>query len=160
MDPDTYYLSRPEIEAGSCLPVVILLLSRSDWSFHGRDIIVYFLKLVWTIQSVLTEWHSRCWLSPIHFSNSVTPSLRQPTYTQHNRFTALLELVRDYPGEQVPEETFTHSHLSWYQSSFICFLHLLQFIASCCSINVPESLFAQPLSKSSLVYAQWWSEIM
>ena len=24
-------------------------------------------------------------------------------HTQHNRFTALLEFVRDHPGEQVPE---------------------------------------------------------
>jgi len=25
------------------------------------------------------------------------------THTQHNRFTALLEFVRDHPGEQLPE---------------------------------------------------------
>jgi len=37
----------------------------------------------------------------------------------HNRFTAL-DSVRDNPGEPVPEETFTHSHLSW--SSIILYL--------------------------------------
>jgi len=36
------------------------------------------------------------------------------TYTQTTIF------VWDYPGELVPEETFTHSHLSW--SSIILYL--------------------------------------
>jgi len=60
----------------------------------------------------------------------------------------------DYPVEPVPKETFTHSHLSW--SSII--LHLLPLssvihsILPPCSIYVPERLFAQPLSKSSLAY--------
>ena len=42
----------------------------------------------------------------------------------YNHFTALwtfvLGFVRDNPGELVPEETFTHSHLSW--SSIIPYL--------------------------------------
>jgi len=29
------------------------------------------------------------------------------------RFYGSLAFVRDYPGELVPEGTFTHSHLSW-----------------------------------------------
>ena len=33
-------------------------------------------------------------------------------YYYYNRFTVLLDFVRDYPDEPVPEETFTHSHLS------------------------------------------------
>jgi len=39
--------------------------------------------------------------------------------------TVLWPSVRDYPGELVPKETFTHSHLSWSSTSFISFLHLL-----------------------------------
>jgi len=44
--------------------------------------------------------------------------------------TILQPFVRDYLGEPVPEETFIHSHILWYQSSFISFLHLLRSIAS------------------------------
>jgi len=47
----------------------------------------------------------------------------------HNHFTAL-EFVRDNPGEPVPEETFTHSHLSWSSIISICFLHLQRSMAS------------------------------
>ena len=43
------------------------------------------------------------------------------------RFHGSLHLVRDYPGEPVPEETFTHSHLSL--SSIILYL-LLSSMAS------------------------------
>jgi len=32
------------------------------------------------------------------------------TTTMYNHFMAL---CLEYPGELVPEETFTHSHLSW-----------------------------------------------
>jgi len=35
-------------------------------------------------------------------------------------FNSSLDFVRDKPGEPVPEETFTHSHLSW--SSIIPYL--------------------------------------
>jgi len=66
----------------------------------------------------------------------------------HNRFT---DSSRDNLGEPVPEETFTHSHLSW--SSVIPYLlPLLWSIASSlfCSIYVPDSLFLQSLSKFSL----------
>jgi len=34
------------------------------------------------------------------------------SHTTHNRFMAL-DFVWDNPCEPVPEETFTHSHLSW-----------------------------------------------
>jgi len=43
--------------------------------------------------------------------------------------TILRPFVRDYPGELVPEGTFTHAHLSWL-SIFDGFLHLLWSIAS------------------------------
>jgi len=47
--------------------------------------------------------------------------LQQPFYGS-------LDFVRDNSGEPVPDETFTHSHLSWL--SLICFLHLLWSMAS------------------------------
>jgi len=50
------------------------------------------------------------------------------TTTTTTTTAVLRPFVRDYPGEPVPEETFTHSHLFW--SSVICFLNLLRSIAS------------------------------
>jgi len=43
---------------------------------------------------------------------------QQHTHTQP--FYGSMDFVRDNPGEPVPEETFTHSHLSW--SSIIAYL--------------------------------------
>jgi len=62
--------------------------------------------------------------------------------------------VWDYLGEPVLEETFTHSHLSW--SSII--LYLLPPATTIHSILLVQftCLFAQPLSKSSLVYLMVW----
>jgi len=57
--------------------------------------------------------------------------------------TILLPFVQDNP-----EETYTHSHLSW-SSTILYQLHLL---ASPLFNFHADSLFAQPLSKSSLVY--------
>ena len=39
-------------------------------------------------------------------------------HTHTQPFYSCLDFVQDNPGEPVPEETFTHSHLSW--SSVIC----------------------------------------
>ena len=39
------------------------------------------------------------------------------THTHTQPFYGSLSFVRDNPGEPVPEETFTYSHLSW--SSFV-----------------------------------------
>jgi len=61
--------------------------------------------------------------------------------------------VRDYPGEPVPEETFTHSHLSYHQPSLITYDDP-QYPP--CSIYVTHSHFAQPPSKSCLVYLFVW----
>jgi len=44
--------------------------------------------------------------------------------------TVLWPFVRDYPGEPVPEETFTQLTYPDHQPFFISFFHLLQFIAS------------------------------
>ena len=46
----------------------------------------------------------------------------------HNRFTAL-DFVQENTGEPVPEETFTHSHLSW--SSIIQKLVLTNYNILC-----------------------------
>jgi len=42
------------------------------------------------------------------------------TYTHSQLFYGSLDFVQDNPGEPVPEETFTYSHLSW--SSIISYL--------------------------------------
>jgi len=40
--------------------------------------------------------------------------------THAHMFYSSLDFVREYPGEPVPKETFTHSHVSW--SSIILYL--------------------------------------
>jgi len=63
----------------------------------------------------------------------------------HYTHTTLLQLcgfVRDKPGELVPEETCTHSHLSWSSITPICFLHLLQstaFSSDTTGRNIPKT---------------------
>jgi len=52
------------------------------------------------------------------------------THTHTQPFYGSLDSVRDNPGEPVPEETFTDSHLSWSLVIPVCFLHLLRSIAS------------------------------
>ena len=69
----------------------------------------------------------------------------------------LQPFVRDCPGEPVPEETFSHSPI----------LITIQPLSASsiyydpwhppCSIYVLDNLFAQPLSKSSLVYLLVWN---
>jgi len=68
--------------------------------------------------------------------------LTQKTYTTT---TILQPFVWDYPGEPVLEETFAHSPI------------LVINLPCPCSIYVLDSLFAQPLSKSFLVYLLVWS---
>jgi len=69
----------------------------------------------------------------------------------HNHFTAVW-IVWDNPGEPVPEETFTHSHLLW--SSIVPYLlhpstmiHGILPVQSTCL-----TVFFHSLSKFSLVY--------
>jgi len=59
-------------------------------------------------------------------------------------FYNFLDFVRDNPGELVPEETFTHSHLSW---SSIILIHGILPLQFACLI-----VFFHNLSKFSLVY--------
>jgi len=47
---------------------------------------------LWSLSISSLKWCTTCTLVPCAW-----------THTTHNRFTALLELVRDHPGEQVPE---------------------------------------------------------
>jgi len=65
----------------------------------------------------------------------------------------LLPFVRDYPGEPVPEETFAHPP-SWSSSASSIYYNPQH---PPCSNYVLLSLFAQPLSVSSLVYLLVWS---
>jgi len=76
------------------------------------------------------------------------------THAHTQPFYGSLDFVWDYPGEPVPKQTVTHSHLSWLSiilyllppSTAIHGILPLQF--TCLT-----SLFAQPLSeKFSLVY--------
>jgi len=53
-------------------------------------------------------------------SMAVTQHATATTATDASTTTILWPFVRDYPGEPVPEERFTHSHLSW--SSVILYL--------------------------------------
>ena len=68
--------------------------------------------------------HAHC--SPAHRPRlmsafAVTRCDKTHTHTHtHNRFTALRIFVWDNSDEPVPEETFTHSHLSW--SSIVPYL--------------------------------------
>jgi len=95
-----------------------------------------------------------------HYNNAGTHThacTHMHTHTQP--FYSSLDSVWDNPGEMAPEETFTHSHLSW--SSVIPYLlppSLMSYDPwhPPCSIYVPDSLFAQSLSTFSIVYLLAW----
>jgi len=75
----------------------------------------------------------------------------------HTTVLRLYGFVWDNPGEPVPQETFTHSHLSW--SSIVPYLlHSSSTIhgilpAQSTRLTIP---FPQSLSKFSLVYLMVW----
>jgi len=76
-------------------------------------------------------------------------------------FYGSLDFVQDNPGEPVPLETFTHSHLSWSSiihplSASICYDHW----HPPCSIYLLVRLFAQSLSKFSLAYLLAWNSLL
>jgi len=105
-----------------------------DYS-NSSDCIRNLLTL-WSIASISTHTHTH-------------------THT-HNRFTAVCILsgttrVSRYQKKHSPTHTYRG-----HQSYLICFVHLIQFMASSCSIHAPDSLFPQSLSKSSLVYFLAW----
>ena len=76
------------------------------------------------------------------------------THTHTQPFYGSIDFVWDNLGELLPEETFTHSHLSW--SSIVPSSIWYDPQHPPCSIHTPDSLFLQSLSKSSLVYLLAW----
>jgi len=72
----------------------------------------------------------------------------------HNHFSAL-DSLRDTPGELVPEETFTHSHLSWSSvipyllSSSVAIHGILPIQFTCLTV------FFHNLCPSFLCYTSW-----
>jgi len=77
-------------------------------------------------------------------------------HSQDNCFTAVCILsgttqLSWYQKKHLPAHTY-HG----LQSSVICFLHLLRSWHTLCSIYLPDSLFAQSLSKFFLVYLYAW----
>jgi len=106
------------------------------------------------IASLSNDATSAALMSSQPAANTITYT----TFLQHNNY--FMVHCRDYPGELVPEETSpTHIYLD-HQQSFIIFLHLVQSIASSLFIYVLGSLFAQPLSRSSLVYLLVWDPLI
>ena len=94
---------------------------------------LHFVDLADSNSLVLTHF----WVFLLSYVyNIITTLLFQP-------LSGSLNLVWNNQGDLVPEETFTHSHLSWSSIIPICFLHLLRSMAS--------SLF-----KFSLVYLLAW----
>jgi len=94
----------------------------------------------------------KCWNELLHhWRSSFKTDAGQLLHT-----TVLRPFVLDYLGEPVPEETFTHSHLSW-SSTILYQLPPFTAIHSILPVHfVLDSLFAQPLSKSSLFYLLVW----
>jgi len=54
--------------------------------------------------------------------------MKMHIHTHTQPFYGSQDFVRDNPGEPVPEETFTHSHLSWSPSNTIHGIHPVQFM--------------------------------
>ena len=78
------------------------------------------------------------WQQLLHFNHTHT---HMHTHTHTQPFYGSLDFVQDNEGEPIPEETFTHSHLSW--SSFIP--HQLPP-----SITIHGILIGRPYYRSSL----------
>ena len=65
-------------------------------------------------QPSATDWFcSACEEATCSLCRGLARSTTASTHT-HTCSTILWPLVRDYPGKPVPEETFTHSHPSWW----------------------------------------------
>jgi len=61
-------------------------------------------------------------------NHACTSMPHKSTHTQP--FYGSMDFVQGNPGEPVPEQTFTHSHLSWSSIVPICFIHLIRSMAS------------------------------
>jgi len=88
--PDKYHASTPPLS---------ILQARCP-SCHPTNS-VKALKTINTTENIQHKLHSLSIMSRVAIQ-----SLLQPFYDS-------LDLDRDNPGEPVPEESFTHSHLSW-----------------------------------------------
>jgi len=69
-------------------------------------------------------------ISPVNLSYPVANCSWGLTHTHTQPLYGSVDFVRDNPGELIPEETFTHSHLSWSSNIPLYFHHLLQSMAS------------------------------
>jgi len=89
-----------------------------------------------------------------NLKHSVTHThTRTHAHTHMQPFYSSMNFVRDNPGEPVPEETFTHSHLSWSQIVPYLFLpsntiHGILLVQSTCLtvfFHNLEVFFGQPV---------------
>ena len=127
---------------------------------HHNDLIIIkhlLLRIKFPTKHLFWVFHFLKLLQWRHFVTYLWNNPRSLTcHTHAQPFYSSLDSVQDNPGELVPEETFTHSHLSW--SSVIPYLlpPSITINGIPCSIYVPGSLFPQSLSKSPLVYLLAW----
>jgi len=109
---------------------------RTEWSkLPGKT-----QPLKTTADHILVCWYGH---NAIRLFHDQILLLLQPFYGSLSRTTQ----VSQYQKKHSPTHTYPD-----HQSSFISFLHLLWSIASSLFNLVLDSLFAQPLSKYSLVY--------
>ena len=138
--------------------MILVLNSRAKQLQITTDWLIDWVKVL------CPTWHKICHVGDILHSQSLGIVLKKLNLTQWKQTTTtttttivLRPFVRDYPGEPVPEETFTHPP-SWsspnlYQllpSTTIYSILLVQI--ACLAI-----FFEQPLSTSFLVYLLVWS---
>jgi len=103
------------------------------------------------------KWQCCFLIASFTFFKKWTVSGRIHTHTHtHTPFYGSMDFVGDNLGEPVPEETFTHSHLSWSSIVPICFIHLLRSMVSSLFNSRTRQTFPQSLSKFSLVYLLAW----
>ena len=111
-------------------------------------------RLTWATNLIATR-KTRSRPSPGNVTSSSTCENHQHhthTHTHTQPFYGSVEIVRDNPGEPVPEETFTHYTHRGHQSSLSAFSIYYDTWHPLYSIHVLYSLFPQSLSKFSLVY--------
>jgi len=90
---------------------------------------------------------------PIH--NQIMEMISKHTHTHTQPFYGSVDFVRYNPGELVPEETFTHSHLSW-SSITPYLLHPSNMIHGILPVqSTCLTIFFHNLSPSFLWSASW-----
>ena len=136
-------------------PLLRVLIVSSVTFYHRNSSIATNDHILTRNLAIARKNHLPCSMYVPHMNWLASSILTTTTTTATT--TVLWPFVWDYPGELVSEETFTHSHLSW--SSII--LYLLPPFTTIHSIFPVQFMcltvfFAQPLSKSSLVYLSVW----